>query len=434
MANAIEDPVLIELPKGGQYTAERNPDGSWNVRDVPIFVCHDELDEKWCEKAIARAQQRLGEGYVAPLHFRHHSFTSDSPADAAAIPPAGSFVPKRLGKLPYEGTEANVVFADFLGVPDEIYQQIKSGKIKHRSVEIYDTSRSEFDTCALLDHEPPRWKLPILTIGKEVDRNSPSFYSARTPRRAVAICRAREETVMEKKTETPAASPGAATAAPAAPTAENGAQVLQAINGLAQMFSQAFSKLEQLLGAGQSPPSQTTPAPAEQHAVSGAVAFGEKPVVGSTPELAAKFVALEKQLHTERARFAQLERQLKTNDAVAAAKSRLAKAGFALTDEDEADLRGHAEKGLEVLEAAVVSREKYGAKEPPRAWTGELGRGRQVARKGLEKFAQLGPDALSKAEIFAADYDRMPEFARKELTLESFVRGQLVKAGIKVEA
>jgi hypothetical protein len=65
------------------------------------------------------------------------------------------------------GNPIPTIFADLVGVKQEVYDRIRGGELPYRSVEILDTSRAEIDSLALLDDEVPFFRFPLLRVGKE---------------------------------------------------------------------------------------------------------------------------------------------------------------------------------------------------------------------------------------------------------------------------
>lgn len=156
---------------GGAYAAEQAADGSWTVRDVPIFAQHEvpladgkrtaKVDAAWLQAAVEKSREReSGDKYLAPVHVRHHG-------GAQPTEPAGFFRPTRVGQMQYEGRKVAVLFADLVGVPDVTYQEMKLGRLPYRSVEVHDIGKPEVNSLALLQDEVPFFRLPMLTIGAE---------------------------------------------------------------------------------------------------------------------------------------------------------------------------------------------------------------------------------------------------------------------------
>jgi hypothetical protein len=173
-------------PAGGPttYRATQNPDGSWNVYDVPIFVEHVDtrrrpalpITKAWLANALKAFRARVGEGYLPPLHVYHHLHPTGEARDTI---PAGHFRPKRLGQLIYEGRPRTALFADLVEIPPTVYADIRAGRLSYRSVEIhpphFPEESAEIDSVALLPDEVPFFRLPLLRVS-EAGTPSPGAY------------------------------------------------------------------------------------------------------------------------------------------------------------------------------------------------------------------------------------------------------------------
>lgn len=150
-----------------KYPAHKLPDGSWVIKDVPIFAEHKRtlkngvdviVDAKWMSEAVERAQQRKNEdGYLPPLNKNHHR-TPDN------VEFVGHFIPTHVGDIVYEGRKIKAMFADLVGINDEDMADIQAGNLPYRSVEIEDVTSPEIACLSLLDHNPPYFKFPNLEV------------------------------------------------------------------------------------------------------------------------------------------------------------------------------------------------------------------------------------------------------------------------------
>ena len=165
-ANFADKPAL----PGGDYEAVQNPDGSWNINDVPIFAEHTvrmgdgkniEIGKKWMEEALVVARSREAEDrYLPPLHIHHHGTGRDTKL-------AGFFRLKDVRETSYQGKPIWAMFADLVAVPAEIYDEIKKGRLPYRSVEIHRVTSPSIDSCAIMPDTVPFFRLPMLTVGDE---------------------------------------------------------------------------------------------------------------------------------------------------------------------------------------------------------------------------------------------------------------------------
>lgn len=150
------------------YRATRSED-RLVVHRVPIFCACErggkEFDEAWIAAAINKAMQRQREGYMPPLHIRHHEPSTDMTNSVQA---AGYF--KILGAEPItlQGKRRNAILADLVITDPTVADQVLQMRLPYRSVEIFDIDKPSIDSLALLDHEAPFLELPMLAI-REVE-------------------------------------------------------------------------------------------------------------------------------------------------------------------------------------------------------------------------------------------------------------------------
>lgn len=158
----------------GNYIAVKSNDGKWTIKDVPIFAEVKDEDSKIgrkvsvkiLQKLVDRAQMRAKENYFPPLHVNHHE-------DNKMVFQVGFFLPTKVDTIIYENENTAVIFADLLNIEDPTYQAIKQAKLPYRSVELFglDTDEPEITSLALLEHETPFFRLPLLTVKEEVDQS-----------------------------------------------------------------------------------------------------------------------------------------------------------------------------------------------------------------------------------------------------------------------
>lgn len=159
---------------GGEYRAKQNPDGTWNVYNVPVFASHSRtftdakgnvetktVDKPWMMKAQARGERRiLEDSFLPPLHIKHHGYGVDTRR-------AGHFRLREVRQMHYEGQLRWMAFADYIAIPDFVYEMMRRGELPYCSVEIHDMDDPEINSVALLETEVPFFRLPLMTIGKE---------------------------------------------------------------------------------------------------------------------------------------------------------------------------------------------------------------------------------------------------------------------------
>ena len=213
------------------YRASKNPDGTWNIHDVPIFASNKlrkvEVTRDWQEKAVRKAQERFrAVGHIPPLHENHTG-------GSAKVRNLGFVVPNRVGTLKTveEDEAGNLVtrdaaatYADFQRIPDADYQRIKRGELPYVSVEA-GLADHELHSAALLPNAPAI-KTPPIAIASEEDATLVAAYSAEggTVRTTMRFAAAMDESKQPKMDGSPsdaALAPEApAPKAPEAPKAE----------------------------------------------------------------------------------------------------------------------------------------------------------------------------------------------------------------------
>lgn len=202
---------------GTNSTAIQNPDGTWDILDVPIVhvgsiprfnaagerVDEFSTDEAWFQNVLAAHQQGESDAYMGRVFLDHHDH------QAGSQPDSGFLRPRRIGPITVKGARVQALFADIVAVPDEVYQTwIKAGRVPYRSIESREAESGWIDGLALMATRSPHYQLPMLTIGREIQRvpggtREPMAARAMavacsTSERAVAILRAEESTMPEE--------------------------------------------------------------------------------------------------------------------------------------------------------------------------------------------------------------------------------------------
>jgi len=148
----------------GGYQATKSPDGTLTIHRVPIFVeCSRgsvDFDAQWIAAAVIKAKQAESEGYLPPLHVRHHE-DGPGPDD---VRPAGFFRILEASPITFKGTRRLAVFADLVITDPTVEADVLSKRLPYRSVEIFDVEAPAIDSLALLDHEAPYLELPMLMV------------------------------------------------------------------------------------------------------------------------------------------------------------------------------------------------------------------------------------------------------------------------------
>lgn len=174
-ARAFAEAAAVEAPVGPSvegFEAAQAPDGTWTVFSVPVFSVHvdDRLVEmgeapehygaEWLQRADEVGRAREAEGYMGPLHVRHH----DGPVE---VEDAGNFRMRGVRDFVYEGAPIPTNFVDFVRVPDAVFQRLRSGELPFRSVEIKGPEHAEILSIALLTTEVPFFRYGNFRIANE---------------------------------------------------------------------------------------------------------------------------------------------------------------------------------------------------------------------------------------------------------------------------
>tara|TARA_R110000744_G_scaffold101427_2_gene195491 strand:+ start:23 stop:1435 length:1413 start_codon:yes stop_codon:yes gene_type:complete len=147
-------------------------DGKTIFHRVPIFAECSRGDltfgADWIAGAVAEAKQQERDGYLPPLHTRHHEPATDH---TNAVEGVGVFRIVDASPFSFKGTRITAIFADLIVTDDHAAEQIENMKYPYRSVEIFDPEGSpKINGLALLDHEAPYLELPMLFAGEVDDK------------------------------------------------------------------------------------------------------------------------------------------------------------------------------------------------------------------------------------------------------------------------
>lgn len=154
---------------GGQYPADQNADGTWNIRGLPIFGENTRkfgkremvVDREWLEEAVRFASESARSGYLAPLHVRHHADSPHAPNQAEHV---GFVRPTHVAPMTYEGKQIAALYADYLSVPEDAFERFRRKQMPYVSVEA-PIDEKRICSAAILTDEEPFFRMPMQTIG-----------------------------------------------------------------------------------------------------------------------------------------------------------------------------------------------------------------------------------------------------------------------------
>jgi hypothetical protein len=410
------------------YRADQQPDGTWTIYDVPVFAtCVDArrvrektdkplvFDEKWLDSALTIAKTRMAEGYLPPMHVRHH----EPGASADEVEPAGFFKLKRVGTMIYEGQSRPTLFADMTGVPDRVFRRIKDGALPYRSVEIHKSLR-ELDSLALLDHEVPffRFELLRITDARPHAREGATVASMASDELAVTFAQGVTMLTFNDK------------GAPAPATEVSFTAADMAVS-FAAAVEKAMGPIYAKLGIGnQAPaatPAQAPAAPPKTNPDRPVEVPAAAPVAvamsatGVSPEVAERMAKLEGELTAMRASNEATSRETR----VTARAQRLRAAGYG-----EAVVTSFTAKATKEGEGvAMAFADGIEAHRPlatPGPWSGELPRSAGAADDSAEvaRFKD-NPEKLAQARRFAAMHAELKRAGQTTRPLKDFLDANL---------
>lgn len=427
------------------YRASKNPDGTWNIHDVPIFASNKlrkvEVTRDWQEKAVRKAQERFrAVGHIPPLHENHTG-------GSAKVRNLGFVVPNRVGTLKTveEDEAGNLVtrdaaatYADFQRIPDADYQRIKRGELPYVSVEA-GLADHELHSAALLPNAPAI-KTPPIAIASEEDATLVAAYSAEggTVRTTMRFAAAMDESKQPKMDGSPsdaALAPEApAPKAPEAPKADEkpegekpAAEAPAAPEApkidVAALFGQVAmlqSQVAALVAAAQKAPQPQQPAQPAGATAPSPMPYAADTVTASTsatisPEQFGALVATVDALKADAAAAkVASDRDAKVRTLVAG----LAAEGFAVPADAEATLvKMAADQGMAAVDAYAAAWRKHGRKAPPSSIEGAIEAPHHPElTKAFEKY---GPAVEPHVARFSAAFDELKGASR--LDRETFV-------------
>lgn len=450
---------------GGQYRAAQAEDGTWTVFQVELFAAHvdtrhalpdeqgDVYSEQWLREAIRTAHRRAVEdSYFAPLHVGHHG--------AGDVRRAGHIVPTHVRKVMLEGRMVPVLFGNLVGIPDRVFQELRQGELPFRSVEV-QPHNAEILSVALLEHDVPFFRFPLLTIGEteehpgSVGRSAGFCRGYRYKGRAMAslfnfngarnTMQGTEEDTRkfqddEERDETEEMQDEPEEMQD---EGEGGA------NGLAQLLDQmtvVLSELQDSTGAEavmkarelldlaedlveemgakveEEPPGE----PAGEEVPTGPVEMESDDDMSK--DFQAKMLARLDGMERE---FKAMKRERRIEKQVAQAEQELRSNRVQVDDHLRGRLKHFAALGSDALNSYVEDRKKFpDPEEPPSHWNGELpGRSGPREPKEVTKYGEKGPEALEDARRLYKVHRAMPPSARRQIPLAKFLATNMKARG-----
>jgi len=141
------------MPVFNKYVTEVNDDGTYNVLNLEIFGLGEHrgfnYDDKWFAQVQKKHQELEAKGYIPPVVIGHNN--KNLPERKAC----GFFNNLRI--------DGDMILADLIKIPEEVYEDIKDRLYPYRSIEV-SPEDFEITALALLGGSEPYFKLPMLEV------------------------------------------------------------------------------------------------------------------------------------------------------------------------------------------------------------------------------------------------------------------------------
>tara|TARA_R100000458_G_scaffold11201_1_gene8956 strand:+ start:997 stop:2397 length:1401 start_codon:yes stop_codon:yes gene_type:complete len=436
---------------------------------VPIFAECSRGDltfgADWIAGAVAEAKQQERDGYLPPLHTRHHEPATEQSNSVEGI---GVFRIVEASPFSFKGTRITAIFADLIVTDDRVAEEIENMKYPYRSVEIFDPEGSpKINGLALLDHEAPYLELPMLFAGEIDDKregkyvasaNKPTFslnyadkpgdhllWSSRSGNRTALLFKFPNED-MTNTTNTEQSVPtnfedNGEDKKPAymedngddnQENMEEGGMDINAVCEAIKSGEISVADMDALLEAIQA--QQSEPEAVEEVSdeddVAPAPAPGAEIMKGSSA-MAQNFAKIQGENEALKARLDARDAQDKCRADVANAMKRLEGKPLGSDLEERLTLFHNNAKGDDVLFKAYVDSMANTAGMLPVDNNGEIFSAHPKTPKSAMAFQSLGSEAVDKASQFARQYAELKGGIRA--SEEAYVRVNMSHLGFNLE-
>lgn len=445
---------MADIPtiRGGDYKAKRATDGTWSILGVPIFAnCERTIttqngmkltakfDRAWQEKAVSRAKAKHAEsGVMRAIYPKHKS----APGESRDV--LGFFLPTEVRDMDIGGKRTSVTFADYVGVSDSAYQDLKSRRHPYKSVEAPIGTEPEFTGLAWLKEPPFHDDFPIQTVSEFSSRDKAVGVVAFSNDAAAVTALVRfampeiDEKPDEKKpaegvppvapapggekpvAATPAA-PGVEPEVKTNPVGELGAKV----DALSSLMNVLVGLVAKLSGGSQDGPG-AAPRPG---AVVGAFSAGGSTVSDPAPHTvtfsAEGFASLQGENAALKSRIDKAEKAEARRNAIAGAVAKVK--GYPVP---EAEIVAQFDAGgSTALDAYVAATVKFGTRDPDNAAFGA------DTNKTVDPIVASFAGHEAAAAEFGAQFDSLPASLRGGMSREAWITTSLGYVGVaKTEA
>lgn len=420
---------------GGQYPADQNPDGTWNIRGLPVFGENTRrfgdkemvVDREWLGEALALANERADAQYLAPLHSRHHP---DSPHAANQCEAIGFLRPTHVGTMKHDGKEIGVLYADYLSLPEDVYARFKKRQMPYVSVEVPFGDRPEIVSAAILSDEKPFFTFPMQTIGSE------------TPYVLASVLIDREPVLSGATTVAAFRAPKGVSFLSRFP--QGGAPLThvtqEQLDELSSGIEAKFAALTEQIAKFAAAPSPEPDAEEVETDVEdgsddeGADGIKDGPVTAeqvNDVNFSASEITLQARLDTVETKLAKRDEKDAEAARYKAAKAELEDDGYHVSVDREKSLKRYAAQGDEAL-AAYVAATREGPPGPPETIDGlTRGGGRSVSdSEAIVTFASGDPDRLAFARRASEEFASLKSAGLPlRSTEEQFIASRFAQSG-----
>lgn len=393
---------------GGHYQARQNVDGTWDVKDVPVFstvpkgvkgaprdITEDELRE------AVRLHERMftDDRFLPRLNVLHNYGIHKATA-------AGFFLPRRVAPFRMKGETVPVIFADLIGVCPDVFAELQSNHLPYCSVEIREWEPLQFGALALLDTEPPFFEFPLITVNptEAVTASAVRFQSdERSPAVAAFVSGSGSRFLFRfpDTKETPMAEDEKKDTEDEAQMAEGDGMDVASVVKAIESGEIAVKDFDAIIAAIDARTGATEPE-AEGETEEPPVEFKEESKKKEDAQFSGRIAALE-------ARIEQGDREKARDRLFSATVKSLEEDGYFLPEKTRKSLFSFASKGEATLTDFVDAFRETARQDPPET-LGDFGATRSAAFPAeVMKFAERSPQAFTEAKAAFSVWSSFPD-------------------------
>lgn len=382
---------------GGNYTAIDNGDGTFTIKDMPIFAelpagvrgNKKPVDKDWLDQALKTAQEKAKGQYFSPTRVNH---LNDQFGNPLPTEPAGMYIPTSVRKYNLHGKTVWALFADLMRIPGKIFNEVRNLMIPYRSVEVKSWDHPELSALALTRDRSPFYEFAVTSIGKIIKKeNIKNDFDSTSPVVAYAYTEDGSEAFCFNFT----GGANMADEKPVVPAPEAEKKESEELTLLKEILS--------ILKGAMEAKKPEAGKPAEQPAMA-----------AKKPE-----AALEGKIQAAEDRLAKIEMAKAIESRVTGAEKSLE--GYVLSPKTREILKRNAERGEEALKDFVESYKENTPLDPPKTLA-EFEE-RQAVNTGtpseVSKYMSQGPEKFQRARKLANEFVELN--GRVSVNLERYI-------------